>query len=170
MCAARMATIMYTQRYLKRVRWLKAIQPHPPNQCYTHVLHAPFYQLAVRSAQPADPKVTLRFARRYLCLCVRTYHMHNSYITYIVAMQPDLSPVSCPDHTWCVLGTRLTWVDFSKFRRLLCVSQLGIRKRFIRCLLGVDRCSLSWGSGRGLLEVYQGWTDAASAGDLEEVY
>ena len=69
--------------------------------------------------------------------------------------------------------------------------QLGIRKRFIRSLLGVDRCSLSWGSGRGLLEVYwtgvdrcslswgsgrgllevyQGWTDAASAGDLEEVY
>ena len=31
--------------------------------------------------------------------------------------------------------------------------QLGIRKRFIR----------------SLLEVYQGWTDAASAGDLEEV-
>ena len=36
--------------------------------------------------------------------------------------------------------------------------------------LRVDRCSLSWASGRGLLEVYQGWTDAASAGDLEEVY
>ena len=34
----------------------------------------------------------------------------------------------------------------------------------------VDRCSLSWASGRGLLEVYEGWTDAASAGDLEEVY
>ena len=48
--------------------------------------------------------------------------------------------------------------------------QLGIWKRFIRSLLGVDRCSLSWGSGRGLLEVYWGWTDAASAGDLEEVY
>ena len=30
--------------------------------------------------------------------------------------------------------------------------------------------ALSEGSGRGLLEVYQGWTDAASAGDLEEVY
>ena len=29
----------------------------------------------------------------------------------------------------------------------------------------VDRCSLSWASGRGLLEVYWGWTDAASAGD-----
>ena len=42
--------------------------------------------------------------------------------------------------------------------------QLGIWKRFIRSLLGVDRCSLSWGSGRGLLEVYSGWTDAASAG------
>ena len=68
--------------------------------------------------------------------------------------------------------------------------QLGIWNRFIRSLLGldrcslswasargllevnsgVDRCSLSWGSGRGLLEVYQGRTDAASAGDLEEVY
>ena len=48
--------------------------------------------------------------------------------------------------------------------------QLGIWRRFIRSLLGVDICSLSWGSGRGLLEVYQGWTDAASAGDLEEVY
>ena len=45
--------------------------------------------------------------------------------------------------------------------------QLVIWKRFIRSLLGVDRCSLSWGSGRGLLEVYWGWTDAASAGDLE---
>ena len=31
------------------------------------------------------------------------------------------------------------------------------------------RCSLSWWSGRGLLEVYWGWTDAASAGDLEEI-
>ena len=68
--------------------------------------------------------------------------------------------------------------------------QLGIWKRFIRSLSGVDRCSLSWGSGRGLLEVYEGWTDvslswgsgrgllevdwgwtdAASAGDQEEVY
>ena len=34
----------------------------------------------------------------------------------------------------------------------------------------MDRGSLSWESGRGLLEVYWGWTDAASAGDLEEVY
>ena len=41
---------------------------------------------------------------------------------------------------------------------------------FIRSLLGLDRCSLSWASGRGLLEVYWGWTDAASAGDQEEVY
>ena len=48
--------------------------------------------------------------------------------------------------------------------------QLGIWKSFIRSLLVVDTCSLSWGSGRGLLEVYQGWTDAASAGDQEEVY
>ena len=48
--------------------------------------------------------------------------------------------------------------------------QLGIWKRFIRSLSGVDRCSLRWGSGRGLLEVYLGWTDAASDGDLEKVY
>ena len=48
--------------------------------------------------------------------------------------------------------------------------QLGMWKRFIRSLLWVDRCSLSWGCGRGLFEVYYGWTDAASACDLEEVY
>ena len=48
--------------------------------------------------------------------------------------------------------------------------ELGILKWFLRGLLVVDRCNLSWGSGRGLLEVYQGWTDAASVGDLEEVY
>ena len=34
--------------------------------------------------------------------------------------------------------------------------QLGIRKRFIRSLSGVDRCSLSWWSRRGLLEVVGG--------------
>ena len=48
--------------------------------------------------------------------------------------------------------------------------QLGIWKRIIRSLLVVERCRLSWGSGRGLIEVYLGWTDAATNGDLEEVY
>ena len=48
--------------------------------------------------------------------------------------------------------------------------QIRIWKRFIRNLLGVDKCSLGLGSGRCLLEVYLGWTDAASAVDLEEVY
>ena len=48
--------------------------------------------------------------------------------------------------------------------------QIWIWKRLIRNLLGVERCSLSWESGRDLLEVYQGWTDAALAVDLEEVY
>ena len=48
--------------------------------------------------------------------------------------------------------------------------QLGVWKRFTRSLTGVDRCSLSWGSGRGSLEVYLWWTDAASAGNLEEIY
>ena len=46
---------------------------------------------------------------------------------------------------------------------------MGIWKRFIISLLVVDRCSLSWGFGRGLLEVYFGRTNAASAGDLEGV-
>ena len=49
-------------------------------------------------------------------------------------------------------------------------AQLEMWKRFIRNLLVVHRFSLCWGSGRGLLEVYQRWTDAASVGDLEEVY
>ena len=48
--------------------------------------------------------------------------------------------------------------------------QLGIWKSFIRSLSGVDKCSLSWGPGRGLSEVYLGWTDASSDGDLLEVY
>ena len=48
--------------------------------------------------------------------------------------------------------------------------QVGIWKRFIRSLSEVDRCSLRCGSGRGLLEVYLGWIDASSDGDLEEVY
>ena len=48
--------------------------------------------------------------------------------------------------------------------------QLGIWKRFIRSLSEVDRSSLNWGSGRGLLVFYQRWTDAASAGDMEDVY
>ena len=48
--------------------------------------------------------------------------------------------------------------------------QMGIWKRFIKSLLVVDRGSLSWGFGRGLLEVYYWWTDAVSDGDVEEVY
>ena len=48
--------------------------------------------------------------------------------------------------------------------------QLGILKRFIKSLSGVDRCRLPCGSGRGLLVVYEWWTDAASAGDVEELY
>ena len=48
--------------------------------------------------------------------------------------------------------------------------QLGIWKRFIRSLLRVDRCRPSWGCGRGLLEIYKGWTDAVTDYDLEKVY
>ena len=48
--------------------------------------------------------------------------------------------------------------------------QLGMWKRYNISLLVVDRCRPSWRCRRGLLEVCQGWTDAASAGNLEEVY
>ena len=41
----------------------------------------------------------------YIYLCVRTYHMHNNYITYIVAMRPYFS--------WL-------W----QFRRLLCAATM----------------------------------------------
>ena len=36
----------------------------------------------MQSAQLAGPKITLCFPR----LCIRTYHMHNNYVLYIVAM------------------------------------------------------------------------------------
>ena len=39
--------------------------------------------------------------------------------------------------------------------------QPGIWKRFIISLSEVDRCSLSWGFGRGFIEVYRRWIDAA---------
>ena len=44
-----------------------------------------------RSARPAGPKITLPFPRLYIYMCVRTYHVRNNYVTYIVAMRPYLS-------------------------------------------------------------------------------
>ena len=81
----------------------------------------------------------------------------------------------------CLLKIYLGWTDAASNKDLEKLyykfikggqmqPQQGISKRFIIRILVVDRCSLSWVSGRGLLEVYWGWTDAASAGDQEEVY
>ena len=58
-------------------------------------------------ARPAGPKITLRFLRLYIyiCMCVHTYHVHNNYVTYIVAMQPYFSRLR-------------------QFRRLLCVAAM----------------------------------------------
>jgi len=45
-------------------------------------------------ARPAGPKITLRFLCLlvyiyvYIYLCIRTYHVRNNYVTYIVAMRP----------------------------------------------------------------------------------
>ena len=41
--------------------------------------------------QLAGPKFTLQFPRLLVYLCVRTYHMHNNYVTYIVTMRPYFS-------------------------------------------------------------------------------
>ena len=41
--------------------------------------------------------------------------------------------------------------------------QLGIWKRFIRSLSGVDRCSLSWWSRRGLLETWTAYSSAVGS-------
>ena len=38
--------------------------------------------------RPAGPKITLRFPRLLVYMCVRTYHVRNNYVTYTVAMRP----------------------------------------------------------------------------------
>ena len=54
-------------------------------------IHYPFLPAGrALCARPAGPKITLRFLRLYIyiCMCVRTYHVRNNYVTYIVAMRP----------------------------------------------------------------------------------
>ena len=55
------------------------------------------------SCAATGPKLTLRFLRLLVYMCVCTYHVCNNYVTYIVAMRP------------CFSGLR-------QFRRLLCVA------------------------------------------------
>ena len=43
-----------------------------------------------RSARPAGSKITLHFSAS-VGMCVRTYHVRNNYVTYIVAMRPCFS-------------------------------------------------------------------------------
>ena len=54
-------------------------------------------------ARPAGPKITLRFP--YICMCIRTYHVRNNYVTYIVAMRSYFS-------------------RHRQFRRLVCVAAM----------------------------------------------
>ena len=61
-------------------------------------------------ARPAGPKITLRFPRLLVYMCVRAYHMHNNYVTYIVAMRPCFS--------------RLRAFSNLEFRQLLCVATM----------------------------------------------
>ena len=53
----------------------------------------------------AGPKITLRFPHMLVYMCVRTYHMCNNYVTYIVAMRPNFS-------------------QLQQFRRLPCVATM----------------------------------------------
>ena len=53
--------------------------------------------------------ITLRFPRLYIyvCMCVRTYHVRNNYVMYIVAMRPS------------------TYISrLQQLRRLLCVAAM----------------------------------------------
>ena len=77
--------------------------------------------------------------------------------------QPDItSDHSCPYVR--VMFTQIVLLTTST--RSLVVSL----KSDIQTYSLFEQANCSWGSGRGLLEVYQGWTAEASAGDLEEVY
>ena len=58
------------------------------------------YQPAARKARG---RLVLRLLCRFcVCMCVRTYHVRNNYVTYIVAMRPYSS-------------------QLRQFRQLLCV-------------------------------------------------
>jgi len=76
---------------------------------HTHAHKTPSWVSLIFTSRPhascaaTGPKITLRFLRLLVNMCVRTYHVCNNYITYIVAMRP------------CFSGLR-------QFRRLLCVA------------------------------------------------
>ena len=56
-----------------------------------------FFVVYLTSVRCADSQLVLRlhFPHLYLCtyiyLHIHTYHMHNNYVMYVVAMQPYLS-------------------------------------------------------------------------------
>ena len=84
-------------------------QPTPPVPLVivSHISSSNFYQLAARFARG---RLVLRLLCGfhvcwYIYLCIHTYHVHNNYVTYIVALQPYFSRV---------------W----QFRRLLCVAAM----------------------------------------------
>jgi len=37
-----------------------------------------------QSARPAGPKITLPFPHLYIYMCVRTYHVRNNYVTWLL--------------------------------------------------------------------------------------
>ena len=77
-----------------------------------------------QSAQPAGPRITLCF---HIYIFVHP-HVHNNYVTYIVAMQPYFS-----------------WLR--QFRRLLCVATLSIPAQlqvWLRSRGNVDATMWGW--------------------------
>jgi len=81
----------------RQVRWARAVYGAP-------VEVGGWIWLRMR---PAGPKTTLPFPRLYIYIymCIRTYHVCNNYVTYIVAMRPYFS-------------------RHRQFRRLLCVAAM----------------------------------------------
>ena len=55
----------------------------------SHVQLAIFYQPAARFA--CGQLVLRLLCDFHICMCVRTYHVRNNYVTYIVAMRPYFS-------------------------------------------------------------------------------
>ena len=82
---------------------------HTHTHTHTHAHKTPSWVSLIFTSRPhascaaTGPKITLRFLRLLVYMCVRTYHVCNNYVTYIVAMRP------------CFSGLR-------QFRRLLCVA------------------------------------------------
>ena len=105
------STCMSLCTCMLRKRLFKSLY-HRCTQTHTHAHKTPSWVSLIftsrlhASCVATGPKITLRFLSLLVYMHVRTYHVCNNYIMYIVAMRP------------CFSGLR-------QFRRLLCVAIMG---------------------------------------------